>query len=214
MTNAIFDTNTASRYAPISCLYNQNWDNHMKVTKEKAAENRELILSQAARLFRERGISGVGVDALAEAAGLTHGSLYSQFGSKDKVLDESLSHGFAKIKVRASSIKSITDAISGYVSATHRDNPGNGCFMATLGCEMPRQSKEVRHTFTGIVKGNMQRLAALLPAGRKRKREDDVLAMMTSMVGAIVLSRAVDDAGFSDRILSVSRSRLLQLQEK
>jgi TetR/AcrR family transcriptional regulator, transcriptional repressor for nem operon len=186
----------------------------MKVTKEKAAENRELILSQAARLFRERGISGVGVDALSEAAGLTHGSLYSQFGSKDKVLDESLRHGFAKIKVRATSIRSITDAISGYVSAAHRDNPGTGCFMATLGCEMPRQSKEVRHTFTGIVKGNMQRLAALLPTGRKRKREDDVLAMMTSMVGAIVLSRAVDDVEFSDRILSVSRGRLLKLQER
>ena len=186
----------------------------MKVSKEKAAENRELILNQAAKLFRERGISGVGVDALAEAAGLTHGSLYSQFGSKDKVLSESLSHGFSRTKERASSITSIADAISGYVSAGHRDNPGNGCFMATLGCEIPRQSKDVRRTFTEIVKGNMGRLAALLPGRRQRQREDDGLAIMASMLGAIVLARAVDDAELSDRILSVNRGRLLQLQER
>ena len=49
----------------------------MRVSKEKAAENRERILTEAARLFREHGLSGVGVDALTDAAGLTHGSLYS-----------------------------------------------------------------------------------------------------------------------------------------
>jgi TetR/AcrR family transcriptional repressor of nem operon len=186
----------------------------MKVTKEKAADNRELILNQAAKLFRERGISGVGVDALAESAGLTHGSLYSQFGSKDKVLSESLNHGFSRIKERASGITSITDAISAYVSAGHRDNPGSGCFMAALGGEMPRQSKDVRRSFTEIVKGNMSRLGALLPGRQKRQREDEGLALMASMVGAIVLARAVDDAELSDRILSVNRSRLLQLQQR
>ena len=55
----------------------------MRVTKEKAAENRERILTEAARLFRERGVSAVGMDALAEAAGMSHGSLYSQFDSKE-----------------------------------------------------------------------------------------------------------------------------------
>ncbi len=49
----------------------------MRVSKEKAAENWERILTEAARLFREHGLTGVGVDALTEAAGLTHGSLYS-----------------------------------------------------------------------------------------------------------------------------------------
>ena len=60
----------------------------MRVSKEKAAENRERILTEAARLFREHGLSGVGVDALTDAAGLTHGSLYSQFGSKERLAAE------------------------------------------------------------------------------------------------------------------------------
>ena len=67
----------------------------MRVSKEKAAENRARILAEAARLFRERGLSGVGVDALTEAAGLTHGSLYSQFGSKERLAAEALAHALA-----------------------------------------------------------------------------------------------------------------------
>ena len=64
----------------------------MRVSKEKAAENRERILTEAAWLFREHGLSGVGVDALTNAAGLTHGSLYSQFGSKERLAAEALNH--------------------------------------------------------------------------------------------------------------------------
>ncbi|MFX8418063.1 helix-turn-helix domain-containing protein, partial [Acinetobacter baumannii] len=62
----------------------------MRVSKEQAAANRERILKAAARLMRERGISGVGVDAVTEAAGLTHGSLYSQFGSKERLAAEAV----------------------------------------------------------------------------------------------------------------------------
>ena len=64
----------------------------MRVSKEKAAENRERILKAAAQLIRERGISGAGVDALTEAAGMTHGSLYSQFGSKERLVEEALEY--------------------------------------------------------------------------------------------------------------------------
>jgi TetR/AcrR family transcriptional regulator, transcriptional repressor for nem operon len=182
----------------------------MKVSKEKAAENRELILTQAARLFRERGVLGVGVDALTEAAGLTHGSLYSRFGSKDNLLAESLKHGHAASQSRATGVKSLADAVAAYLSPAHRDNPGSGCFMAALGCDMPRQSKRVRASFTQIVRNNFTRLAGLLPAGRQRKREDTILSTMATMVGAMILARAVDDQALSDRILSAARTQLIQ----
>ena len=67
----------------------------MRVSKEQAAENRERILKAASRLMRERGISGVGVDALTEAAGMTHGSLYSQFGSKERLVEEAVAYAIA-----------------------------------------------------------------------------------------------------------------------
>ena len=67
----------------------------MRVSKEKAADNRDRILTAASRLIRERGIAGVGVDTLTEAAGMTHGSLYSQFGSKQRLVEEAIAAAIA-----------------------------------------------------------------------------------------------------------------------
>jgi TetR/AcrR family transcriptional repressor of nem operon len=179
----------------------------VRVSREKAAENRGRILDEAARLFRERG-AGVGVDALTQAAGLTHGSLYSQFGSKDRLMAEAIQHGYDKNAARADGVKRIEDAVAGYLSPYHRENAGSGCFMAALGCDMPRQSANVRRTFTEIVRRNIARLASLLRAGDERQREEDTLARVATMVGAMVLARAVDDPELSDRILAACRARL------
>ena len=67
----------------------------MKVTKEKSAENRAALVETAARLFRERGIDGVGVAEISKASGLTHGALYGQFPSKQALVAEALTHGMA-----------------------------------------------------------------------------------------------------------------------
>src|SRR5258708_16850336 len=113
----------------------------MKVSKKKAAENRERILDGAARLFREKGAQGVGVDALGEAAGLTHGSLYSQFGSKDRLLAEAVGHAFSRFAAEFGAVKDADTYVSKYLSAEHRENPGSGCTVAAIGSEMPRQSE-------------------------------------------------------------------------
>lgn len=47
----------------------------MRVSKEQAAQNRQKRLNAAARLFRDRGMSVAGVDAITEAAGLTYGAV-------------------------------------------------------------------------------------------------------------------------------------------
>ena len=43
----------------------------MKVTKSQSAENRQGIVDAAARLYRERGLQGVGVADITRDAGLT-----------------------------------------------------------------------------------------------------------------------------------------------
>ena len=117
----------------------------MRVTKEKAAENRERILTEAARLFRERGVSAVGMDALADAAGLTHGSLYSQFDSKEHLAAEALGRAFDASAAKYGEIETLSAYVERYLSPRHRDTPGSGCAIATLGCEVPRQGDAMRH---------------------------------------------------------------------
>ncbi|WP_419898241.1 TetR/AcrR family transcriptional regulator [Roseomonas sp. USHLN139] len=182
----------------------------MRVSRAKAAENREKILEAAGRLFRERGLGATGVDALAEAAGLTHGSLYSQFGSKERLAEAAVA---AMIEARAGRStprdgetprQALERFATGYLSARHRDAPGQGCAIAGLGGEVPRQGEGVRQAYTAGVKGMAGRLAALLPEG------EEALAAVALLTGALTLARAVDDPELSDRILSSALKQILQ----
>src|SRR5213083_887188 len=125
MTFVIIDLNYARHYkcqdlTPIGTC-------DMRVSKKKAAENRERILKAASRLMRERGISGVGVDALADAAGMTHGSLYSQFGSKERLVEEAVAYAISAKAQEIPEVFALKDYVSEYLSPAHRDEPGSGC---------------------------------------------------------------------------------------
>ena len=183
----------------------------VRVSKEKAAENRERILLAAARLMRERGISGAGVDALTEAAGMTHGSLYSQFGSKERLVEEAVAYAIAAKGQEMPEVFSLSEYVSEYLSAAHRDGPGNGCPLAALCCDVSRQSEGVRERFTAGVRGMIARLSRRIGSGLKpRQRDEAALATIASLVGALVLARAVNDPKLSDDILRATRKRLTQ----
>ena len=183
----------------------------MRVSKEQSAKNRDRILEAASRLMRERGISGVGVDALAEAAGMTHGSLYSQFGSKERLVEEAVAHAIATKGQEMPEVFAVTDYVSEYLSPAHRDEPGSGCAFAALCSEIPRQGAAVRERFTAGVRGMVALLSRRMESGLKpRQREDKALATVASIVGALVLARAVNDPKLSDDILRATRKSLAE----
>src|SRR3981081_2139729 len=68
----------------------------MRVSREKAAENRERIVETAARLFRENGFDGVGGDAIMKGAGLTHGGFYGHFASNDDLAAEAVTRALER----------------------------------------------------------------------------------------------------------------------
>jgi TetR/AcrR family transcriptional regulator, transcriptional repressor for nem operon len=182
---------------------------HMRVSKEQAAENRERILKAASHLMRERGISGAGVDALTEAAGMTHGSLYSQFGSKERLVEEALDYVIADSGQTMGKVSTLGGYVSAYLSAEHRDMPGRGCPLAALCGEMPRQSRGVRERFTAGLRGMIGQLSGRMGSRLKqRQRDEEALATIASLVGALVLARAVNDPTLSDDILRATKRRL------
>ena len=181
----------------------------MRVSKEQAAKNRERILKAASRIIRERGISGAGVDALTEAAGMTHGSLYSQFGSKERLVEEALDHALAASAQTTDGAVTLADYVSNYLAASHRDTPGRGCPLAALCCEIPNQGSGVRERFTAGLRGMIRQLSARMGSALKpRQRDEASLAMAASLIGALVLARAVDDPKLSQEILRATKSRL------
>jgi TetR/AcrR family transcriptional repressor of nem operon len=187
--------------------------NSMKVTREQAAENRERILETAARLFREHGFDGIGVADLMQSAGLTHGGFYGQFASKEdlaaKACERALAQSAARIeRVIAEHPRNTLQAVAAsYLSARHRDQPGEGCAFVALGAEAPRHSSAVRKVFAEALRLRVEKLMRLVPgapAARRRK----ALATMASLVGAQVLARAVDDADLSNEILASVKASL------
>jgi TetR/AcrR family transcriptional repressor of nem operon len=181
----------------------------MRVSKEQLSKNREHILKAASHLIRARGILSVGVDALTEAAGMTHGSLYSHFGSKERLVEEAVTDAIATKEKELREISTLVKYVSEYLSTAHRDQPGDGCPFAALSCEMPRQSRSVRKRFTDGVKGMAAWLSDRMDTGlRQRQRDEKALATLASLVGALVLARAVNDSQLSDDILRVTKNGL------
>lgn len=187
----------------------------MRVSKEQAAENRKRILAAAARLFRERGIDGTGVDAITEAAGLTHGAFYSQFESKEAVVAEALRLALEESRRMLESLSqekgrigALTHFVKGYLAPSHRDSPGAGCAIAALGPDVARQSKAVRAGFTEALEGTIGTLADLCPGATGPHRREEAIALFSEMLGALVLARAVSDESLSRRILKTAASRL------
>jgi TetR/AcrR family transcriptional repressor of nem operon len=179
----------------------------MRMTHERKAETRERILAAAARLFRRRGIDGVGVDAIMHAAGMTHGGFYSHFASKEALVAEVSAATLARSAARWERIseerepaQALTQIVESYLDPAHVAATERGCVLATLGQEVARRP-DVRPAITASIRRMLDVLTRCLP-GRRRHRAFEVLS---ALVGAVVLARLCDDPSLADEFLHAGR---------
>src|SRR5262245_37037999 len=184
----------------------------MRVSRKRAAENRARIVDAAGRLFRERGLDGIGVANLMKAAGLTHGGFYGNFESKEDLAVEACEQGLGRSTEtwRAMAAKDPEAPLKGlldqYLTTRHRDRPGEGCIYAALASDVARQdSPGLRRTFTAGLQPLIDTLVRIMPGRSRVARRQKALACLSAMVGAVILARAVDDAQLSDEILAAAR---------
>ena len=179
----------------------------MKVSREQAAQNRERIVDAAAQLFRERGFEGIGVADLMKEAGLTHGGFYGHFSSKEDLMREASARALTGSvalwsKLAEGAPRDPLAAIAGvYLTSRHRDNPGAGCLLAALGPDVSRQGTGVRRAVTDSVRAAVDLLANLVPRKSKAARRQKAIVTYATLVGAMVMARAVDDRALSQEIL-------------
>jgi TetR/AcrR family transcriptional regulator, transcriptional repressor for nem operon len=186
-------------------MYMSSHGGSMKVSKVKMAENRALILNAAARLFRERGFDGVTVSEVMSAAGLTHGAFYGHFESKEDLIAcalETAVHDMA-----AHTADSIGAYASDYLSKEHRDAAA-GCAYATLGSEVARSTPEARGVLTDGLKKLIATLEEKAPGRSAEARRQKAVTAWATMVGALLLSRVVDDEALSSEILERAKQDL------
>jgi TetR/AcrR family transcriptional repressor of nem operon len=184
----------------------------MRVTRAQAAESRERIIIAAARAFRERGFEGIGVAELMRSVGLTHGGFYGHFSSKEELMalacrravDDMLAEWRAR--TAAAPADPAATIVAPYLTPGHRDTPGGGCLMAALGPEASRSAPPVRAAVTECLAEVLDTIAGEMPSEDTREQSDRAIRLFASLVGAMVVARAVDDPALSDRILETVRA--------
>jgi len=191
----------------------------MRVSREQADKNREHVIDVASRLFRERGFEGIGVADLMKEAGLTHGGFYGQFKSKEDLKVQASRRALSRNKDRWAEVLAETPSeklaalARFYLSDAHRDRRGEGCALAALGGDAPRYGPELQTAFKDGIEGYLELLDGIMSASSGEKRRDKSIAALSTMVGALVLSRAVGDEALSQKILSAAADEIAAKSE-
>jgi TetR/AcrR family transcriptional regulator, transcriptional repressor for nem operon len=166
----------------------------VRITNEQAKQNRERVVETASELFRERGFDGVSVADLMEAAGFTHGGFYNHFKSKDELSAKALKRAFEHMRRERERARDLEEFASKYLSGLHRRVRAKGCPAAALAGDASRQSKRVKSAFAEGVEGMIGTMERLLPGTvGKRARRRRAINLVSRMVGALALARAVPE---------------------
>jgi len=182
----------------------------MRVSRIQAAENRQSVINVASRLFREHGFDGIGLKDLMEGAGLTQGAFYKQFASKDDLAAQASKRALESASRRWSAAAAANPkdplgaVIAFYLSTEHREEKMDGCPIVALGSDAARQGSDVKASFEAGIKAHLELLSGLIGETDGEEPNGKAMAILSTMVGALILSRTVNDERLSKRFLQAA----------
>lgn len=182
----------------------------MRYAQDHKAQTHERILHEASARFRRDGIGATGLQPLMKALGLTHGGFYAHFKSKDELVEKALRCAADEASEYASKAFTqdggLTAFIDMYLSQAHRNTPEKGCPIPTMAAELGQRGQASPITDELIE----SRLAALQSALSGPDADARSVVMLSTLVGALTLSRSTQDPALSERILQTTRDWLKQ----
>jgi TetR/AcrR family transcriptional repressor of nem operon len=191
----------------------------MRVSRVQAEENRQAVLNEASRLFRQHGFDGIGLKDLMASAGLTQGAFYKQFASKEDLAAKASGRAIERARRRwaaaaeASPADPMAAVVAFYLSMDHRAERMDGCPIVALGSDVARQGADVKASFEAGIRDYLEMACAWM-GGEDGEADADasrpkVMAMLATMVGAMVLARAVNDDDLSKEFLEAAAGSVL-----
>src|SRR5437016_5476283 len=179
----------------------------MRVSRTQAPENRQTVITVASRLFREHGFDGIGLKDLMKGAGLTQGAFYKQFASKGDLAAQAsrraLESAFRRWSAAAAANPQdpLGAVIEFYLSMAHRAERMDGCPIVALGSDAARQGSDVKASFEAGIKGHLELLGRLIGETGGEEPSGKAMAILSTMVGAVILSRVVNDPDLARALL-------------
>ncbi|MGB5086740.1 MAG: TetR/AcrR family transcriptional regulator [Methylocystis silviterrae] len=189
----------------------------MRVSRTQAAENRETVINVASRLFRERGFDGIGLKDLMKGAGLTQGAFYKQFASKEDLAAQAsrraLESAFTRwsAAIAAKPEDPLGAVMAFYLSMGHREKKMDGCPIVALGADAARQGSDVKASFEAGIKAHLEVLGRLIAETKDSEAKGKALAVLSLMVGAVTLSRAVNDPDLAQAFLDAAAKQIREV---
>jgi len=188
----------------------------MRYSKEHKQETHARIVRKASMRLREKGAHGVGVADLMKEAGLTHGGFYAHFDSREALvieafgyaMDRSMEH-WRKTAEGIAPEKRFSTIVDSYLTTMHRDDPGRGCAVPTLGAEIARESPKTRRAFAAKLEQMIDMIADQIPDVPRKAARKQAAATLATMMGTLVLSRVAGNGEFSEEILAAGREAAL-----
>ena len=189
----------------------------MRVSRTQAEKNRQNVIDVASRLFREHGFDGIGLKDVMASAGLTQGAFYKQFASKDDLAaqasERALESAFARwSSAAAANPQSPLGAIIAfYLSMEHSTERMDGCPVVALGSDAARQGVGVKDAFEAGIREYIDFISPMTGEAGDDEPDSKAMAVLSTMVGAVLLSRAVNDDKLSRQILQAAADGVMKL---
>jgi TetR/AcrR family transcriptional repressor of nem operon len=186
----------------------------MRVSRIQAAENRETVINVASRLFRERGFDGIGLKDLMKGAGLTQGAFYKQFASMEDLAAQASRRAMESVSRRwsAAAAANPNDPLGGviafYLSMGHRGERMDGCPVVALGSDAARQGADVKASFEAGIREYLELLGSWVGEADDEVPNGKAKAILSTMVGAVLLSRAVNDPDLAQAFLDAATEQV------
>lgn len=182
----------------------------MRYTQDHKTQTHQKIVKEASVRFRRDGIGATGLQPLMKALGLTHGGFYAHFKSKDDLIEQALHCAANEMHQRVDALQATENPLHAfidlYLSAKHRDNPEQGCPLPTLCAELGQREQPSALTDEALA----LRLDFIEQQLKGPDTQARSLMMFSSLVGALVLARSVQDPQLSERILQTAAASLKQ----
>ena len=188
----------------------------MRYSREHKLETHARIVRKASVRLREKGAHGIGVADLMKDAGLTHGGFYAHFDSREALVIEAFTHamdrateGWRKLAEKTPREKRLAMVVNTYLTTLHRDDPGHGCAIPTLGAEIARENSKTRRVFAGRLEQMIDMLARQIPDVPRKAARKQAMSTIATMMGTLVMARIAGASDFSDDILTAGREAIL-----
>lgn len=171
-------------------------------------QSRERILDAAAHLFTTRGFDQVGINEVMKSAGMTRGAFYNHFSSKAELYSAAIRHSGAQRRQMLTDINpDLQQMIRGYLSPAHRDGKQIQCPLAYLVTDVVQRDDQVRAAWSDTFKGFVRQLEHCQHS--HGQDTGDALQQAATLIGAIAISRALNDEALSNQLLESCLKRLL-----